>query len=317
MVPGRAQAQARARRSTNGMNVIDACWRTNPWWRSHRHQLATCSGRLHGKMTNNIGRDVTNYLVTDPSDDPLNPRPGTLRHAMTNVKGKVWVTFARDMNIKLAKPLLISSFSTIDGRGVNVHIAYGACLFLQRVCDQCDHPRHPNPPLRGAGARPGDGPGQEDRAARSGGRGRDPDDDLLEDMDRPQHAVRLPDGLIDVTRGSTEITISNNRFKFQDKVMLLGHDDGFRRDKDMRVTVVFNHFGPHCQQRMPSSLNGNFKSIHDVFENGASFRESVDSGAAMRPNYRPDQMFRVADGRTVRSLTNSAGALTCPRTSRC
>lgn len=59
------------------------------------------------------------------------------------------------------------------------------------------------------------------------------------------------DGLIDVTRGSTDITISNNWFRFQDKVMLLGHDDGFRRDKDMRVTVVFNHFGPNCVQRMP------------------------------------------------------------------
>ena len=59
------------------------------------------------------------------------------------------------------------------------------------------------------------------------------------------------DGLIDVTRGSTDITISNNWFRFQDKVMLLGHDDGFRRDQNMRVTVAFNHFGPNCVQRMP------------------------------------------------------------------
>lgn len=59
------------------------------------------------------------------------------------------------------------------------------------------------------------------------------------------------DGLIDVTRGSTDITISNNWFKFQDKVMLLGHDDGFSLDKNMKVTVAFNSFGPRCHQRMP------------------------------------------------------------------
>lgn len=59
------------------------------------------------------------------------------------------------------------------------------------------------------------------------------------------------DGLIDVTRGSTGITISNNWFRNQNKVMLLGHDDGYLRDKDMKVTVAFNHFGPNCHQRMP------------------------------------------------------------------
>lgn len=122
-----------ARRTINNMNVIDKCWRTNPDWRRHRHQLATCSVGYAGKMTNNIGRDAINYKITDPSDDPLNPRPGTLRFAMTNLKGKVWITFKRDMNIKLVKPLLVSSFTTIDGRGVNVHIAYGACLLLQKV----------------------------------------------------------------------------------------------------------------------------------------------------------------------------------------
>ena len=62
------------------------------------------------------------------------------------------------------------------------------------------------------------------------------------------------DGLIDVTRGSTNVTISNNWFRNQDKVMLLGHDDGYDRDKNMKVTVVYNHFGPNCNQRMPRSV---------------------------------------------------------------
>ena len=58
-------------------------------------------------------------------------------------------------------------------------------------------------------------------------------------------------GLLDVTRGSTDITISNNWFKNQDKVMLLGHDDGYLCQKNMKVMVMYNHFGPNCNQRMP------------------------------------------------------------------
>ncbi|KAL6496983.1 hypothetical protein OROGR_028912 [Orobanche gracilis] len=353
-------------RTINNMNVIDRCWRTNPNWRSHRHQLARCSVGYVGKMTNNIGRDVINYKVTDPSDDPLNPRPGTLRYAMTNVEGKIWITFARDMNIKLVKPLLVSSYTTLDGRGVDVHIGDGACIFLQRVTNVIIHG------LRIRNCMP-QGPGSVMGPNRKIVHLGPVDGDAIRMVTSTKVWIDhntltdCQDGLIDVTRGSTDITISNNRFKFQNKVMLLGHDDGFRRDMNMRVTVAFNHFGPQCQQRMPrirfgyahvvnnlylgwgqyaiggsmnpniksqanlfiapqggnkeitwdSSANGRFKSINDVFENGALFKESVDKGAAMRPNYRPDQMFEVADGRFVRSLTGSAGALRCPRTSTC
>ena len=80
------------------------------------------------------------------------------------------------------------------------------------------------------------------------------------------------DGLLDVTRGSTDITISNNWFKNQDKVILLGHDDGFLRDKNMKVTVMYNHFGPNCNQRMPRyvidpphSKNSRHKLVNHIF----------------------------------------------------
>lgn len=59
------------------------------------------------------------------------------------------------------------------------------------------------------------------------------------------------DGLVDVSRGSTAVTVSNNWFRDHDKVMLLGHDDGYLADRRMRVTVAFNRFGPNCNQRMP------------------------------------------------------------------
>jgi pectate lyase len=115
------------------MNMIDRCWRPNPEWRKHRQQLATCSVGYVGKMTNNIGKGLIHYKVTDPNDDPTNPKPGTLRYRASVIQGKVWITFQKDMNIKLMKPLLISSFTTIDGRGVNVHIADNACLMIFKV----------------------------------------------------------------------------------------------------------------------------------------------------------------------------------------
>jgi pectate lyase len=115
------------------MNMIDRCWRPNLEWRKHRQQLATCSVGYAGKMTNNIGKGLTHYKVTNPNDDPINPQPGTLRYGASVIQGKVWITFKKDMNIKLMKPLLISSFTTIDGRGVNVHIADNACLMIFKV----------------------------------------------------------------------------------------------------------------------------------------------------------------------------------------
>lgn len=128
-----SSGRVEARRTVDNMNVIDRCWRTNLDWRRNRHLLATCIVGFAGPMNNNIGSDVLNYKVTDPSDHPLSPRPGTLRYAMTSLKGKLWITFKRHMNITLAKPLLVSSFTTIDARGANVHIAYGGCLLIKKV----------------------------------------------------------------------------------------------------------------------------------------------------------------------------------------
>ncbi|KAJ7950775.1 putative Leucine-rich receptor-like kinase family protein [Quillaja saponaria] len=95
-------------------------------------QLATCSLGFSGKMTNNIRRDLIHYKVIDPSDNPLDHRkPGTLRYGASMTKEKVRFAFKKDMQIKLKKPLLISSFTAINGRGTNiVHIASNACLMI-------------------------------------------------------------------------------------------------------------------------------------------------------------------------------------------
>ncbi|KAM7471019.1 hypothetical protein LguiA_009202 [Lonicera macranthoides] len=323
------------------MNAIDNCWRWDPNWRNHRQKLATCSVGYTGKMTNNIGEDMIFYEVTDPSDNAVNPKPGTLRYGVTSIKRKVWITFQRDMRIKLERPLIIGSFTAIDGRGAIVHIG---------------------------GPAPVMGP---DAKIVNLGR---VDADAIRMVTSSKIWIdhntlyNCKDGLIDVTRGSTDITISNNWFRKQDKVMLLGHDDGFLRDKNMKVTVAFNHFGPGCRQRMPRIRHGyahvvnnlyqgwglyaiggsmnpsvksqanlfiasesgnkeitwrqsdkkdvswNFRSVEDAFENGAHFDQT---GGGRRPNYTPEQVFKVADARTVRSIMRNSGALRCTKISRC
>uniref|UniRef100_A0A2N9ECR9 Pectate lyase domain-containing protein n=1 Tax=Fagus sylvatica TaxID=28930 RepID=A0A2N9ECR9_FAGSY len=317
------------------MNVIDRCWRWNPDWRRNRPQLATCSVGYAGKMINNIGRDLIQYT----------------------------------MRIKLEKPLLISSFTAIDGRGADVQIAGNACLMIYKASNIIIHGLRihhcrPQPPSTVMG----------------------PDSNIVSLGQVDGDGIRLvtaskvwldhntlyecEDGLLDVTRGSTDVTISNNWFRDQDKVMLLGHDDGYLRDKNMKVTVMYNHFGPNCNQRMPrirfgyahvvnnlyqgwmqyaigGSMNPsvksqanlfiapksgnkevtwrksshgktsswNFYSVSDVFENGASFIQTGAVGA--KPCYNREQVFPVADARTVRSLTKSAGVLRCTPRSRC
>ncbi|MED6174319.1 hypothetical protein PIB30_067974 [Stylosanthes scabra] len=59
-------------------NPIDDCWRCDPNWESNRKRLADCVVGF-GRRTIG-GRDGKYYVVTDPSDHPMNPRPGTLRH---------------------------------------------------------------------------------------------------------------------------------------------------------------------------------------------------------------------------------------------
>ncbi|XVE58432.1 hypothetical protein DITRI_Ditri04bG0169100 [Diplodiscus trichospermus] len=271
------------------MNVIDKCWREDPRWRSHRQKLATCSVGFAGKMTNNIGKGLTRYKVTDPSDDPLNPKPGTLRYGVTMIKGKVWITFKRNIEITLQKPLLISSFTAIDGRGVDVHITGAGCLLVYQATDVIIHGLRihhckSQPPSSVMG----------------------PNSKVIPLGQMDGDAIRLvtarkvwidhntlyecQDGLLDVTRGSTDVTISNNWFRNQDKVMLLGHDDGHLRDRNMKVTVIFNHFGPKCNQRMPRVRHGLAHVANNLYQGW----EHYAIGGSMRPSIKSEANFFIA-----------------------
>lgn len=121
-------------------NPIDDCWRCDPDWQKNRKRLADCG---IGFGRNAIGgRDGRFYVVTDSGDDdPVNPKPGTLRHAVIQDR-PLWIVFKRDMVIQLKQELIMNSFKTIDGRGVNVHIANGACITIQYITNVIIHGLH-------------------------------------------------------------------------------------------------------------------------------------------------------------------------------
>ncbi|KAG6547336.1 hypothetical protein Mapa_011273 [Marchantia paleacea] len=230
-------------------NPMDDCWQCDPYWHKHRQNLAFCA---IGFGRNAIGGlNGATYIVTDPgNDNPTDPRPGTLRWAVVQER-PMWIIFARDMTIRLKQELIMTSYKTIDGRGVNVHIAYGACITLQRVHHVIIHGVHIHHCKSTGPAR------VRSSSSHVGKRGKT-DGDGISIISSSNIWIdhnslsRCTDGLIDAIHGSDLITISNNYFSNHDKVMLFGASDGDgSEDKIMQITVTMNYFGPKLCQRMP------------------------------------------------------------------
>ncbi|CAA0835891.1 Putative pectate lyase 2 [Striga hermonthica] len=233
------------------LNPIDSCWRAKSNnWATNRRALADCSV---GFGKNAIGGKFgATYFVTDPSDDPTNPKPGTLRYGVIQ-PNPLWIVFARSMVITPKNELMISSYKTIDGRGAKVEIAYGPCITIQHASHVIIHG------ISIHDCRPGKSGLVRDSSIHVGHRrGSDGDGiDIFASTDiwiDHCYLSRCYDGLIDVIHASTDITISNNYFTQHDKVMLVGHDDQNYEDKAIKVTVAFNRFGPGLIQRMPSRV---------------------------------------------------------------
>ncbi|EYU34765.1 hypothetical protein ABFS82_11G133000 [Erythranthe guttata] len=243
-------------------NPIDDCWRCDPNWETRRRRLADCAIGFGKKAVG--GRDGRTYVVTDSgNDDPVNPKPGTLRHAAIQFE-PLWIIFRADMVIKLKQELVVNSHKTIDGRGATVHIAGGACVTIHHATNVILHGIHIHDCVKAGNAVIRDSPrhagwweeSDGDGVAIFGGR------DIWIDHCSLSNCA---DGLIDAIHGSTGITISNNYFTNHDKVMLLGHNDGYVQDKNMQVTIAFNHFGEGLVQRMPRCRHGYFHVVNNDY----------------------------------------------------
>ncbi|KAL8045972.1 hypothetical protein ABFX02_08G149000 [Erythranthe guttata] len=240
------------RSSNKLMNQIDSCWRSNPNWASNRQALADCAIGFGSSATG--GKYGPIYIVTDPSDDPINPKPGTFRYGAIQTQ-PLWITFQGDMSITLNNELMVNSYKTIDGRGARVEISNGPCISIDGVNHVIIHgiSIHDCKPGR---------PGMVRSSPDHVGHRLGCDGDAISIFSSSNvwvdhcYLARAADGLVDVTHGSNFVTVSNNYFTQHDKVMLLGHNDAFTADKSMKVTVVFNHFGPRLVQRLPRVRHG-------------------------------------------------------------
>ncbi|KAL1198909.1 putative pectate lyase 20 [Cardamine amara subsp. amara] len=243
-------------------NPIDDCWRCDRRWQFRRKALANCA---IGFGRNAIGgRDGRYYVVSDPNDDnPVNPKPGTLRHAVIQTE-PLWIVFKRDMVITLKEELIMNSFKTIDGRGVNVHIANGACITIQFVTNIIIHGIHIHDCKPTGNAMVRSSPSHYGWRTMADGDGISIFGSSHIWIDH-NSLSNCADGLIDAVMSSTAITISNNYFTHHNEVMLLGHSDTYTRDRVMQVTIAYNHFGEGLIQRMPRCRHGYFHVVNNDY----------------------------------------------------
>ncbi|XP_031104736.1 probable pectate lyase 5 [Ipomoea triloba] len=243
-------------------NPIDDCWQCDPNWGNNRQRLADCAIGFGQAAMGGKGGMI--YVVSDSSDaDAVNPKPGTLRHAVIQTE-PLWIIFAADMTIKLKHELIVNSYKTIDGRGVNVQITGNGCITLQYVSNVIIHNIHVYNCLPSGNTIIRSSP------THAGWRGRSDGDGISLYGARNiwiDHCAlsHCTDGLIDAIMGSTAITISNSYFSHHDEVMLLGHEDGYMPDSGMQVTIAFNHFGEGCVQRMPRCRRGYIHVVNNDY----------------------------------------------------
>ncbi|XP_028796884.1 probable pectate lyase 5 [Neltuma alba] len=277
-------------------NPIDDCWRCDPNWEKNRKRLADC-GIGFGK--NAIGgRDGRYYVVTDPGDHPVNPKPGTLRYGVIQ-KEPLWIIFKKDMVIKLEEELIMNSFKTIDGRGANVHIAGGPCITIQFVTNVIIHGINIHDCKRAGNAYVRDSPTHYGWRTVSDGDGVSIFGGSHIWVDHCS-LWNCEDGLIDAVQGSTAITISNNYMTRHDKVMLLGHSDSYTQDKNMQVTIAFNHFGKGLVQRMPRCRHGYFHVVNNDYTQWGMY---AIGGSANPTIYSQGNRFLASNDGSLKEVT--------------
>ncbi|XP_030447198.1 pectate lyase-like [Syzygium oleosum] len=243
-------------------NPIDRCWRCRKNWAKERKRLAKCVLGFGRKTTG--GKSGKYYVVYDPSDNNVvNPKPGTLRHAVIQ-RQPLWIIFSRSMVIRLNQELLVTSHKTIDGRGANVHIAYGAGIMIQFAKNVIIHGLHIHDIVAKPGGTIRDSVDHLGFRTRSDGDGISIFGSTNIWIDHVSMA-RCQDGLIDAIEGSTAITISNGHYTHHNDVMLFGASDLYQGDKIMQVTVAFNHFGRGLIQRMPRCRWGFFHVVNNDY----------------------------------------------------
>ncbi|CAK9230054.1 unnamed protein product [Sphagnum troendelagicum] len=193
-------------------------------------------GGLHGEV----------YYVTSLADDG----PGSLREGCRR-KEPLWIVFEVSGTIVLSSYCRVASFKTIDGRGQQIRIT-GKGLQLKH----CEHIIISNLVLVG---------------------GRGPDVDAIQIKPNTKHVwvdhcslSDFDDGCIDITRASTDITVSRCHFTNHNKTMLIGADPKHVEDRCIRVTI-HHCFFDGTRQRHPRVRFGKVHLYNNYTRNWAVY----------------------------------------------
>nr|P27760.1 RecName: Full=Pectate lyase 1; AltName: Full=Antigen Amb a I; AltName: Full=Antigen E; Short=AgE; AltName: Full=Pollen allergen Amb a 1.2; AltName: Full=Protein AaBA; AltName: Allergen=Amb a 1.2; Flags: Precursor [Ambrosia artemisiifolia]AAA32666.1 Amb a I.2 [Ambrosia artemisiifolia]AAA32667.1 Amb a I.2 precursor protein [Ambrosia artemisiifolia] len=262
-----ANETRRSLKACEAHNIIDKCWRCKADWANNRQALADCAqGFAKGTYGGKHG-DV--YTVTsDKDDDVANPKEGTLRFAAAQNR-PLWIIFKRNMVIHLNQELVVNSDKTIDGRGVKVNIV-NAGLTLMNVKNIIIHNIniHDIKVCPGGMIKSNDGPPILRQQS---------DGDAINVAGSSQIWIdhcslsKASDGLLDITLGSSHVTVSNCKFTQHQFVLLLGADDTHYQDKGMLATVAFNMFTDHVDQRMPRCRFGFFQVVNNNYDRWGTY----------------------------------------------
>ncbi|CAI5938976.1 unnamed protein product [Closterium sp. NIES-64] len=212
------------------------------------------------------------YEVETEDDTVVNGRPveKSLRFALMNFPDGVIITFSRSMEIVLQSNLFLRSRVTIDGRGVHVRITNGS-IVLQNVNDVIIH----NIEVSG-----------------------NPRGDLIPIYNSSRVWIdhcRLQDaltGTVDVARGSTDVTISNNYISSRGQTMQLGLSDTEEADKKMRVTIYRNWFNTSGSMQ-PLCRKGRCHVANNLYTHWSYYCLAARRGAQIRSE---KNFFRPAPG---------------------
>ncbi|KAJ4847139.1 hypothetical protein Tsubulata_048624 [Turnera subulata] len=209
--------------------------------------LRALAGRAEGFGRFSIGGlDGPIYSVTTLADDG----PGSLREGCRR-REPLWIVFEVSGTISLGSYLSVSSYKTIDGRGQRIKLE-GKGLRLK----ECEHVIVCNLEFEG-------------------GRGHDVDGIQIKPNSSHIWIDRCSlrdydDGLIDITRQSTDITVSRCYFAQHDKTMLIGADPTHVGDRCIRVTI-HHCFFDGTRQRQPRLRFGKVHLYNNYTRNWAIY----------------------------------------------
>lgn len=213
------------------------------------------------------------YYVTTLADSG----PGSLRYAAEKPE-PLWIVFRVSGVITLRSPIRVASYKTIDGRNASITISGNGF-----VLDGVSH-------IILAYLRFDTGDGDAVQITNGA------HDIWVHHCD----FVNWGDGLIDITRGATNITVSWCRFWSHNKVMLIGADPADIMDEAIRVTLhhnffyetvqrhprlrfgkvdVYNNYYYRCQSYcIGSTMHGSVLAEANVFEECATIFQSSLGG---------------------------------------